>query len=33
MKKRCVIFGANDFGSMIKFYVEKYMDISIEAYL
>ncbi len=32
MKKRCVIFGANDFGSMIKFYAEKYMDISIEAY-
>lgn len=32
MKKRCVVFGANDFGSMLRFYAEKYMDIVVDAY-
>lgn len=30
--KKCIIFGANDFGSMLKYYIEKYLDIKCEAY-
>lgn len=30
--RKCIIFGANDFGSMLKFYIEKYSDIRCEAY-
>lgn len=32
MKRYCIIFGANDFGRMLRFYAEKYMDISVVAY-
>lgn len=32
MKKKSIIFGANDFGKMLRFYVEKYSDIEIVAF-